>query len=147
MRHFASAFFFSCLVLVPAVAASSPLTVVPLTNESQPVLVPETLGVIVNANDPQSVELGRQYARIRGVPTSNLIQLRLPKVNYIAKRLMVRELERLRAAATYDKLLAFALAFDKPYKVDANQSITSAISQGIATMTWKGSLQCDSRKS
>lgn len=138
MRHFASAFFFSCLILVPAVAASSPLTVVPLTNESQPVLVPATLGVIVNANDPQSVELGRQYAQIRGVPAANIIELRLPKVNYIARHLMVRELEHLRAAPAYHKLLAFALAFDKPYRVDANQSITSAVSQGIATMTWKG---------
>lgn len=139
MRYFASAFFFSCFVLGSVAAAASPITVVPLTNESQLVLVPETLGIVVNANDPQSVELGRQYARIRGVPASNIIQLRLPKVNYIAKHLMVRELERLRAAPAYDKLLAFALAFDKPYKVDANQSITSAISQGIATMTWKGS--------
>ncbi|WP_337271188.1 TIGR03790 family protein [Oryzifoliimicrobium ureilyticus] len=118
--------------------SSSAVVVMPLVSETQRVLVPATLGIIVNANDPQSLELGRQYAAIRDVPLSNIIELNLPRVNYVVRHLMVRELEKLRGAASYNRLVGFALAFDKPYRVDANQSITSVIADGIVPLKWVG---------
>ncbi|WP_187182033.1 TIGR03790 family protein [Rhizobium sp. WL3] len=90
-------------------------------------------------NDPNSVELGKRYAEIRGIPSENIIELRLPNVGYVARHLMMRELERLKTSSNYGRLAGFALAFDRPYRVDANQSITSTISQGISTMRWQGS--------
>jgi uncharacterized protein (TIGR03790 family) len=142
--RFATKLLLSALVLNvemcagSGVYAQSRLTVLPLVSEEQMVLTPATLGIIVNGNDPDSIELGRRYAEIRGVPAANIVELKLPRVKYIARHLMVRELERLRASPNYARLAAFALAFDKPYRVDANQSITSAISQGIAPLSWRG---------
>lgn len=127
----------SSLSGVPAFGQSD-LPVLPLASPQQRVIVPATMGVIVNGNDPQSVELGTRYAELRGIPPSNIITLALPRVNYIARHLFVREIAKLQSAPAYPGLAAYTLAFDKPYRVDSNQSITSAFSQGIETMSWKG---------
>lgn len=134
------ALFCAVSILNATVAsAGTKLAVVPLAAQEQLVLTPATLGVIVNLNDPQSVELGHTYARIRGVPEANIIGLRLPKVNFVARHLMVRELQVLRLSPAYSRIAAFALAFDKPYRVDTNQSVTSAVAQGIASdINFKG---------
>lgn len=116
----------------------TPISVQPLTSQYQLVLTAATLGILVNLNDPDLVELGKRYAEIRGIPSENIIGLKLPNVSYVARHLMVRELDRLKASTNYDRFAGFALAFDRPYRVDANQSITSAISQGISTMRWHG---------
>jgi len=128
----------SVSLLADPAFCQSDLPVLPLLSAQQRVIVPATMGVIVNGNDPQSVELGKQYAKLRGIPAANIITLALPRVNYVARHLLVRELARLQNAPAYPGLAAYALAFDKPYRVDSNQSITSAFSQGIETMSWKG---------
>lgn len=128
----------SLLAGLPAFGQSD-VPVLPLGSPQQRVIVPTTMGVIVNANDPESIDLGSRYARLRGIPPSNVITLTLPRVNYVAHHLLVREIAKLRSAPAYSHLAAYALAFDKPYRVDSNQSITSAISQGIETMSWKAS--------
>lgn len=119
-------------------AAEVKIQVQPLVSEQQLVLTAATLGILVNLNDPNSIELGQRYAEIRGIPSENIIGLKLPNVAYVARHLMVRELDRLRQSPNYNRLAGFVLAFDRPYRVDANQSITSAISQGISTMRWQG---------
>lgn len=110
----------------------------PIISESQTVLVPRTLGILVNENDANSIELGNRYAEIRGIPSRNIIRLKLPNVNYVARHLMLRELERIKESPVYSELAGFVLAFDRPFRVDANQSITSAVSQGVSTMRWQG---------
>jgi len=127
----------SCLWGGSAVAQSK-VPVLPLASAQQHVIVPATTGVIVNGNDPQSIELGSRYAKMRGIPSMNIVVLALPHVDYIARHLLVRELAKLKNAPAYSQFAAYVLAFDRPYRVDANQSITSAISQGIETMIWKG---------
>lgn len=114
------------------------IAVQPLSSEQRLVLTAATLGIIVNESDSDSVELGKRYAEIRDIPTENIIKLKLPRVSYVARHIMVRELERLKSNRNYNRLAGFVLAFDRPYRVDANQSITSAISQGISTMQWQG---------
>ncbi|WP_180355870.1 TIGR03790 family protein [Aliirhizobium smilacinae] len=112
---------------------------VPLTSNHQQVLTPGTLGVIINLSDPDSVALGAYYARLRHIPVSNIIGLHLPIANSIDGQVLSDALLQLHRATNYGHLLAFALAFSKPYRVDENQSITSAFAQGIARSTWIGS--------
>ncbi len=127
-------------------AAEVKIQVQPLASEQQLVLTAATLGILVNLNDPNSIELGQRYAEIRGIPSENIIGLKLPNVAYVARHLMVRELDRLRQKPKIQQLAGFVLAFDRPYRVDANQSITSAISQGISTMRWQGNCNPHSRQ-
>lgn len=129
---------FSALGTLTASGGDRLIPVQPIVSEAQLVLTAQTLGILINENDPNSIELGKRYAEIRGVPAKNIIRLKLPNVAYVARHLMVRELERIKHNSVYSQLAAFALAFDKPFRVDANQSITSAISQGISTMRWQG---------
>lgn len=128
----------SVLFSTSPTAAATTIPVQPISSVDQVVLTEATLGILVNENDPESIELGREYAEIRRIPKENIILLKLPKVSFVARHLMVRELDRLRSHPIYSRLAGFVLAFERPYRVDANQSITSAISQGIATMRWQG---------
>lgn len=138
LLHLFCVCIFSALGTLTASGGDKLITVQPIVSESQLVLTAQTLGILINENDPNSIELGKRYAEIRGVPAKNIIRLKLPNVAYVARHLMVRELERIKQNPVYSQLAAFALAFDKPFRVDANQSITSAISQGISTMRWQG---------
>ncbi|AYD00586.1 TIGR03790 family protein [Neorhizobium sp. NCHU2750] len=114
------------------------IPVVPLVSPQQTVLTPATLGVIVNLNDPDSVALGDYYVKARGIPRANIIGLQLPRVNFVAGHLFRREFAVLQASPRYRSFGGFALAFDRPYRVDANQSITSAFTQGLTDIAWKG---------
>jgi uncharacterized protein (TIGR03790 family) len=129
---------FSALGTLTASGGDKLISVQPIVSEAQLALTAQTLGILVNENDPNSIELGERYAEIRGVPAKNIMRLKLPNVSYVARHLMVRELERIKQNPVYSQLAGFVLAFDKPFRVDANQSITSAISQGISTMRWQG---------
>lgn len=119
-------------------AASDHIGVVPLVSADQRVVSPATLAVIVNLNDPSSVAIGNLYAKRRGVPQGNVVGLRLPRADFITAHLMQRELRSLAGKPNYASFLAYALAFDKPYRVGKNQSITSAFAQGIADTQWSG---------
>lgn len=126
-------------ILQPSKAvAVGTINVIPLSAESQSVIVPATLGIVVNEDDPRSIELGRKYAAIRGVPNDNIVSLRLPRVKYIARHLFSQEYKKLTSDSRYSRLSALVLAFSEPSRVDANQSITSAFAQGLATMRWTG---------
>lgn len=130
---------YGCLASAASGADSTrSLAVVPLVSEQQLVLTPATLGVVVNLNDPDSVKLGSSYVKARGIPGANVIGLHLPRVNFVAGHIFRRELLVLKSNPKYESFVGLALAFDKPYRVDANQSITTAFSQGLADLVWKG---------
>ena len=38
----------------------------------------EQLAVVINEDDPSSVEVGKYYAHARGVPARNIVKVRLP---------------------------------------------------------------------
>jgi uncharacterized protein (TIGR03790 family) len=129
----------ACLLstqLCASMSNAEPLQVVPLTSNSQNVLVPSTLGIIVNLNDPDSIALGEYYSTVRKIPRRNIIGLHLPRSNFIARHLMRRELEILNRTANLSDFVAFALAFSRPYRLEENQSITSVFAQGIAQQNW-----------
>lgn len=93
-------------------------------------LVPEQLAVLINADDPLSVESGIYYSQRRGIPMSQVIVVRLG-----APRPVLRPAEFERIKARLDKDLpdhvqAIALTFSAPYRVDC-MSITSAFAFGF----------------
>ncbi len=126
------------LAATSAMCAQRQLSVIPVTKADQTVLVPATLGILVNENDDASLPLAVGYAKLRGVPLQNIIVLNLPLTNDVAKAVMRKAVADLRSAGAYGRLKAFALAFPKPFRVGGAQSITSAVSDGVSDMSWIG---------
>ncbi len=96
-----------------------------------PALAPDELAVVVNDDDPQSAEVGEYYARARGLPSANVLHMRLgarrETLSAEAFAPAYRELEQ----ATPPGVQAYALAFTRPYRV-ACMSVTSAMAFGYA---------------
>lgn len=88
------------------------------------------LAVVINQDDPLSVQIGEYYRKRRNLPEENLIRLHLPmdqsnlaRASFAAIK---TELDRLTPA----HVQAYALAWTRPYRVDC-MSITSAIALGF----------------
>lgn len=123
----------------PCLAQSkTKVSVIPLSSDQQMVLVPSTLGIVVNLNDPDSIKLGNYYADARGIPKRNLIGIHFPRTDFVALHQVRTELKKLQKMGVFKDVVGFALAFSKPYRIDENQSITSAFSQGLAEIKWHG---------
>ncbi|QDQ27527.1 TIGR03790 family protein [Chitinimonas arctica] len=110
---------------------------IPLDRSVGKPIVPATVGIVVNTNDPESVALGNQYASRRGIPLANIVRVALPISNSVSRANF--------AAATSGLVIpanvrALALAWNKPYRVE-NQSITSAFTDGMEnSINWAQSL-------
>ena len=122
-----------------AAVQRSIVPVVPLTSPSQRVLTESTLGVVVNLNDASSITLGDFYIKSRDIPANNRVEVRLPVDDSVSLEIMQQILSELTRDPRYPSFVALALAFDRPYRVGEDQSITSAFSQGVAPMAWQGS--------
>lgn len=93
-------------------------------------LTPQQLAVVINEDDPASLEAGLYYVQARGVPARNLVKLRLPLAQ---SRLTPAQFEAFRAAleAQLDaEIQALVLVWTTPYAVDCN-SITGALALGF----------------
>jgi uncharacterized protein (TIGR03790 family) len=90
----------------------------------------KNLAVVINDNDPYSLEIGAFYANERLIPKSHVIHISMPTgVNEISVskfRLILRYINK----RTPKHIQAFALAWTTPYRVGC-QSITSAFAYGI----------------
>ncbi len=90
----------------------------------------EDLAVIVNDDDPGSIEVGRYYASRRGIPASRVIH-----VSFSAGQVSMSEADfervqqELRARVPAD-VQAYALAWTLPYRVEC-MSVTSAFAFGF----------------
>ena len=90
----------------------------------------QNLAVIINDNDPFSIELGNFYIRERSIPTNQVIHLSLPiGVSELPVSQFRRILRDVRQR-TPEHIQAYALAWTLPYRVGC-QSITSAFAYGI----------------
>jgi uncharacterized protein (TIGR03790 family) len=92
-------------------------------------VAPSQIGLVINRNDPYSVEVGAHYQAQRMIPPERVLTVDLP----VDARLAPAELERLRqriAAAFGPDVQALALAWNRPYAVGC-QSITSAVTLGL----------------
>lgn len=93
-------------------------------------LAPEQLAVLINADDPSSVQTGIYYSQRRGIPVSQVIVARLGPPRPV---LRPAEFERIKARLDTElpeHVQAIALAFTAPYRVDC-MSITSAFAFGF----------------
>lgn len=85
------------------------------------------LYVVANNNDPTSLILAKEYMTKRGIPDTNLILVTLPVKMEISKGEAVPLLNAINNATNAK---AFVMAWTQPYRVGANQSITSYVSNG-----------------
>jgi uncharacterized protein (TIGR03790 family) len=108
--------------------AAPPQFILPKTS-----LGPEDLAVLVNDNDPLSVQIAGYYQAQRKIPAQNVIHVRFtPGVSVMTQK------EFARVKAQVDKLTpesvqAFALTWAAPYRVDC-MSITSAFAFGFSNV-------------
>lgn len=90
-----------------------------------------TLAVLVNENDPESIEIANYYQKVRSIPDSNIIYLNFkPEVDDLSEAEFKRVEKQLKEKLN-DKILAYALAWRKPWRVGC-MSITSAFSLGFS---------------
>lgn len=91
-------------------------------------LTANELGVIVNLQDPQSVQVADYYLTARGIPEANLI-----KVSFVPSPILSKQaFDKIKAdidVATPSHIQGYAIAWTSPYRVGC-MSITSAIALG-----------------
>ncbi len=92
-------------------------------------LTARDLGVVINIDDPYSVEVGEIYARERGIPPERVLRLRLPRHASLSET-ELRQLRQEVDRAFDDSVQALALAWVEPWSVGC-QSITAALSLGL----------------
>lgn len=88
-----------------------------------------SLGVVINQDDPYSVEVGERYVQRRQIPPEHVLRLRLSR----QPRLTAAEGAELRSAIDRhfgDAVQGLALVWRQPYAVEC-QSITAVVSLGL----------------
>jgi uncharacterized protein (TIGR03790 family) len=110
---------------------SGPLVLLPRTG-----LDPDEMGVVINDNDPLSVQIGAYYAMARHLPASNVVHVSLPmpSTTSITEAQFTPIKAQVDAAFAGTKVQAMALTWTHPYAV-VNMSITSAFSLGFHAIT------------
>ncbi|ATE60516.1 TIGR03790 family protein [Thauera sinica] len=96
---------------------------------SQGALGAGELALVINQQDPYSVEVGRYYAAVRKIPERNIVRVAFEP----GPNLPRAEFERIRAqveAALPASVQAYALAWTRPWRVDC-MSVTSAFAFGF----------------
>lgn len=92
-------------------------------------LEPRDLGLVINTDDPYSVQVGEYYAKARGLTSSQILRVKLP-VKSALTRDEFNELSQQVNEFYGDRVQALALAWRLPYAVDCN-SITGALTMGF----------------
>ncbi len=92
----------------------------------------DELGVIVNDNDPLSIELANQYVIRRGIPAANVVHISIPSTTNINRTDFQVVYDQVNAALP-SSVQATLLTWTAPYRVDC-MSITSAFAFGFDEM-------------
>ena len=90
------------------------------------------LAVVINDEDPASVEIGMYYAERRGLPPENVIHTRFPPDKPILSSAVFKQIYAQVTALTPDTVQAYALTWANPIRVNC-MSITTAFAMGYAT--------------
>jgi uncharacterized protein (TIGR03790 family) len=109
---------------LPVFAGPMPMIILPRSG-----LTGAEVAVVVNENDPQSVDVGLYYLMKRSIPKENLIRVRFDPT---AEEMDRAEFERVKAqvdAATPKDVQAFALTWTRPFRVGC-MSVTTAFAFG-----------------
>jgi len=91
----------------------------------------QTLAVLVNKNDPESLEIAKYYQKARLIPDRNIIYLSFKPGLEKLTEAEFKKIERQLIEKLVDNIQAYALAWRKPWRVDC-MSITSAFSLGYS---------------
>jgi len=90
----------------------------------------KTIALLVNKNDPESMEIAAYYQQKRHIPGKNLIYLDfLPGKDHLSEAEFA-EISRQLALKVSDNIQAYAMAWRKPWRVGC-MSITSAFAFGF----------------
>lgn len=106
--------------------------------EEPTVMFPKTrldaseLGVLVNMNDPASVETAAAYVEARGIPPENVVELSIPIKNVLTP-VEFEAIEAEALAMLDDSINALAITWTTPYRVGCN-SITAAFGMGYSAV-------------
>lgn len=117
-------------LLAPTSIQAAPPEHAVVTHFPQPALTPEQLGVIVNDDDPDSIEIARYYREKRGIPATNLIHIRFRPGHSTLSRVEFAALKQQVDRATPAHVQAYALTWAQPWRVDC-MSITAAFAFGF----------------
>ncbi|MBI2801650.1 MAG: TIGR03790 family protein [Gammaproteobacteria bacterium] len=95
-------------------------------------LQPAELAIIINVDDPASVDTGEYYRTRRQVPAANVIRIHLGSPRQNLAPADFENAQRQVKAATSPAVQAYALAWTLPYRVGC-MSISSAFAFGYGT--------------
>jgi uncharacterized protein (TIGR03790 family) len=90
----------------------------------------QSVGVVINAEDPLSEAIGTYYQRMRGIPAAQVMRVRFPPQHPNLEPDRFLEIRRQVLRQTPNRVQIYALAWASPYRVGC-QSITSAFSLGL----------------
>lgn len=103
-------------------------------------LKPEQLGIIINDEDPLSRQIADYYRKVRQIPDSNLIHVRLDPHNARVQPNTFLSIWNEVQQKTPATIEAYALTWAKPYRVGC-MSITTAFAAGF-DKRWCSASQC-----
>jgi len=92
-------------------------------------VAPSKIAIVVNDNDPMSVEVGEYYQRKRELPAENVIHVSLPVVKSMSDKKFSR-IRQLIFQQTPEHVQFYVLAWTMPFKVKC-MSISSAMTFGF----------------
>ena len=88
------------------------------------------LAVVINDDEPNSVEIGEYYRKARAIPAANMVHVRIP---HRPRKLDAEQFEALRAqidARLGPEIQAVLMVWTAPYAVECN-SLTAAYTLGL----------------
>ncbi len=90
----------------------------------------ETLGLVINTDDPYSVATGEYYRVKRNIPAANIIRVHLRTDSNSISEAQFIQLKRQIDRQSRTGIQAYALAWTRPYRVEC-MSITTAVTMGF----------------
>jgi len=93
-------------------------------------ILPAQLAVVINDDDPNSVELGEYYRRQRGIPAANMVHVRIPGKPRKLDAAQFRQLKDDIDARLGPEIQAVLMVWTAPYAVECN-GITAAYTLGL----------------
>lgn len=90
-----------------------------------------TLAILVNKNDPESIEIAKHYQQARYIPAENVIYLSFKSNVDALSKDDFKDIEKQLREKVTDNIQGYALAWRKPWRVGC-MSVTSAFSLGYS---------------
>ena len=93
-------------------------------------LRPYQLGIVINTEDPNSVEVGEYYRHVRHVPAKNVVRVKIPLDQRVLSASEFALLRKQIESSLDYRVQAVVMVWTAPWAVECN-SITSALTMGF----------------